>query len=75
MRRRGKERGRAKGNDGRVAFFRHLKLRGKELRQAMKETEPAENLEEMKKHLWNLYSLTDGEIGEKPPEKIMEEWR
>ena len=31
--------------------------------------------EEMQKHLWNLYSLTDGELGEKPPEKIMEEWR
>ena len=75
MRESERARGRAKKNDGRVAFFHHLKLRGKELRQAMKETEPAENLEEMKKHLWNLYSLTNGELGEKPPEEIMKEWR
>ena len=30
---------------------------------------------ETKKHLWNLWSLTDGEIGEKPPEEVMVEWR
>jgi len=30
---------------------------------------------ELKKHLWNLYSLTDGELGEKPPEKELDKWR
>ncbi len=30
---------------------------------------------EIKKHLYNLFSLTDGELGEKPPEEVMEEWR
>jgi len=29
---------------------------------------------EMKKHLWNLYSLSDGEMGEQPPEEEMEKW-
>ena len=32
------------------------------------------NKDEPKKHLWNLYSLSDGEIGEKPPEEEMEKW-
>ena len=31
--------------------------------------------EEMQKHLWNLWSLTDGGLGEKPPEKEMKKWR
>lgn len=30
---------------------------------------------EMKRHLWNLWSLTDGEIGEEPPEEVMDRWR
>ena len=30
---------------------------------------------EIQKHLWNLYSLTDGEIGEAPPDEEMEKWR
>ena len=72
---RGSKRGRAKKNDGRVVFFHHLKLRGKELRQAMKETEPAENPKAIKKHLWNLWSLTNGELGEEPPEEEKEKWR
>ena len=29
---------------------------------------------DMKKHLWNLYSLSDGEIGEKSPKEEMEKW-
>ena len=29
----------------------------------------------MKKHMWHLWSLTDGEMGEKPSEKEMEKWR
>ena len=31
--------------------------------------------EELKKHLWNLWSLTNGEIGEEPPEEEKEKWR
>ena len=31
--------------------------------------------EEKKKHLWDLWSLTDGELGEKPPEKEIKKWR
>jgi len=30
--------------------------------------------QEFKKHLWDLYSLSDGEIGEKPPKEEMEKW-
>ena len=30
---------------------------------------------EEKKHLWNLWSLSGGEIGEEPPEEVMKEWR
>ena len=30
---------------------------------------------ELKKHLWNLYSLSDGKMGEKPPEEEMEKWK
>ena len=30
---------------------------------------------EMKRHLWNLWSLSGGEIGEEPPEEVMDEWR
>ena len=30
--------------------------------------------EELKKHMWNLYSLTDGELGEQPPEEVLKEW-
>ncbi len=36
---------------------------------------PVRNDEEMRKHMWNLWSLTGGEIGEEPPEEVMEEWR
>ena len=28
-----------------------------------------------KKHLWNLWSLSNGEIGEEPPEEVLNEWR
>lgn len=31
--------------------------------------------EELKKHLWNLWSLSDGEIGEEPSDEDMKEWR
>lgn len=31
--------------------------------------------DKMKKHLWNLWSLTNGEMGEKPPEEEMDKWR
>ena len=31
--------------------------------------------EEAKKSLWDLYSMTDGELGVKPPEKEMKKWR
>ena len=30
--------------------------------------------EETKKHLWNLWSLSGGEIGEEPPEAVLKEW-
>ena len=30
---------------------------------------------ELKKSLWDLWSLTDGELGVKPPEKEMKKWR
>lgn len=28
----------------------------------------------MDKHLWNLWSLSGGKIGKKPPIKVMKEW-
>ena len=31
--------------------------------------------EEMQRHLWNLWSLTGGEIGEEPPEEVYKKWR
>ena len=31
--------------------------------------------EELDKHLWNLWSLSGGKIGKKPPEKEMKKWR
>ena len=31
--------------------------------------------EELQRHLWHLYSLTDGKLGVKPPEKEMRKWR
>lgn len=31
--------------------------------------------EELQKSLWDLYSLTDGRLGEAPPEEVMKEWR
>ena len=31
--------------------------------------------EERKRHLWNLWSLSEGKIGVKPPEKEMRKWR
>ena len=30
---------------------------------------------ELQKHLWNLWSLSNGEIGEKPPEEEMKKWK
>ena len=30
--------------------------------------------EELDKHLWNLWSLSGGKIGKKPPEKEMKKW-
>lgn len=30
---------------------------------------------ELKKSLWDIWSLTDGELGEQPPEEEMEKWR
>lgn len=35
----------------------------------------SEEKKEMEKQLWDLYSLTDGELGEKPPEREMQKWR
>jgi len=29
---------------------------------------------ERKKQLWNLWSLSDGQIGEEPPEEFLDEW-
>lgn len=29
----------------------------------------------LEKHLWNLWSLSGGKIGKKPPKKVMEEWQ
>ena len=31
--------------------------------------------EELKKHLWSLWSLSGGEIGEEPPEEEKDKWR
>lgn len=31
--------------------------------------------EESQKHLWDLWSLSGGELGEEPPEEVVEEWR
>ncbi len=31
--------------------------------------------EELNRHLYNLWSLSGGKIGKKPPEKEMEKWR
>ena len=28
-----------------------------------------------RKELWDLWSLSGGEIGEEPPEEVLEEWR
>lgn len=28
-----------------------------------------------KKQMWDLWSLTDGEMGEEPPKEVMDEWR
>ena len=30
---------------------------------------------ELEKHMWDLWSLSDGKIGEEPPEKEMKKWR
>ena len=30
---------------------------------------------EMKKHLWDLWSLTGGELGEEPLDEVLDEWR
>jgi len=35
----------------------------------------SEEKKEMEKQLWDLYSLSDGKLGKKCPEKEMRKWR
>ena len=48
-------------------------IRGMKAGQLLREELEAKN--KLKKHLWDLWSLSNGEIGEKPPEEEMKKWK